>query len=80
MGSPEVLLSWAGRTPRAAFLYFPALKTLWQPGQRPFWELLEQALAGGRAQEVPRAAINKGVEIKMGKSKACDVGPWEIIG
>lgn len=29
---------------------------------------------------MPRAAINKGVESRMGKSKAGDAGPWETIG
>lgn len=71
---PTGALSWAGRTPRAAFLHFPALKTLWPPGQGQLWELLEQALAGGRVQEVPRAAINQRVESSRGKFKASDVG------
>lgn len=61
LGSPEVVLPWAGMTPRAAFLHFPAPETLWEPGQSWLWELSEQALAGGRAQEVPRAAINQGI-------------------
>lgn len=60
LGSSAVVLPWAGRTPRAAFVHLPASETLWEPGKSKRWEVSEQALAGGRAQEVPSAAMNQG--------------------
>lgn len=29
---------------------------------------------------MPRAVINQGVESRMGKCKASDVGPWDTVG